>query len=95
MLANETESRYELFTSPLKKKISLSHELKTTFSRKLDSILRELNIEYDVKRSSDRLKAMEVIVLRPGTYEEFKNILFLGANEKANLKLLRFNIRKT
>ncbi len=94
MLANETESRYELFYEPFEEKISLSHELKTTFSRKLDSILRELNIEYDVKRSSDRLKAMEVIVLRPGTYEEFKKHSVFRGQREGQFKIVALQYKK-
>ena len=94
MLANESESRYELFYEPFEEKLSLGHEVKRVFSQKLDIILRELNLEYDVKRGSERLKEIQTFILKPGTYEEFKRNSLLKGQREGQFKIVALQYKK-
>lgn len=94
MVADEEQSRYKLYYEPFEEKLSLSLQLKEDLSQKLDIILREINIEYDVKRSSDRLKDIEIVLLSPGTYEEYKRHSILKGQREGQFKIVALQYKK-
>jgi hypothetical protein len=94
MVADEEQSQYKLYYEPFEEKLSLSLQLKEDLSQKLDIILREINIEYDVKRSSDRLKDIEIVLLSPGTYEEYKRHSILKGQREGQFKIVALQYKK-
>jgi hypothetical protein len=94
MLANEKLSRYEFFYEPFEEKLLLSHQRKEDLAKNLDHTLRELNIEYDVKRSSNRLHDINVTILKPGTFEAFKRHSVLKGQREGQFKIIALQYKK-
>jgi len=80
MLANEELARYELYIE------SISPGSVQSVATTLDNKLRELNIEYDDKRRSDRLKAPVTIELKPGACDQIKQWSIDRGVREAQLK---------
>ena len=84
MLADETTARYLLYIE-LDTATNVSEEEVATH---LEEELQEINIEYAGKRASDRLKPLQVITLRRGTYERYKEFLLSGGRGEGQFKAI-------
>ena len=73
MIANEKDSNYELFIEPSSNSREEFRRHLKVFSENLDEHLSNINVEYDAKRKSGRLKPTQVFLLKKNTYEEMKN----------------------
>ncbi len=107
MVCHPEEARYTLYyeLSPKIKDAALasegiaSFEKVKVFQRRMDEILGEVNIEYASKRKSGRLQPLRLVVLKRGSFEQFKKF-YLGQGQREGqfkivalqfLKDLKFN----
>ncbi len=60
----------------------------------MDRRLSELNSEYESKRKSGRLHPPRAWLLRPGTYDDYKQHLIKGGRSEAQLKILTLRYRR-
>ena len=72
MFGDYSEFKYEYFVEFEEK---LTHEQKQDFIKQLDDKLRSLNIEYDSKRSSNRLPLPDIIELPYNSHQRIKEEL--------------------
>ena len=83
-LANESESYYQVFIERSDNTV-LNQE---TCELALEQALGELNVEYQQKRESGRLKPLRVCFLKPGTGEIFRQKLIADGQREGQLKSL-------
>ena len=82
MLANEKEARYELYIEPISEgKIDIS-----TLTPFLDKALQSENIEYQSKRSSGRLRPLEIFPLKQGAFEMYKSFFLAQGQREGQFK---------
>ena len=60
-------------------------------ARAVDEALREVNVEYDAKRGSDRLVPLEVIPLRPDSFTEYRKIRLAEGAHEGQMKWLNLS----
>ncbi len=94
MIADEEKSNYRLVYEPkvdsLEKTLSALNEI----TKKIEEGLSEINIEYEVKRKSGRLNQLEVMVLRPGSFEEYKKFCLSGGQRESQFKIIALQYKK-
>lgn len=84
MLADENDATYTLFMEP---KNPGTH-IDSNFTKDLDKHLRSLNIEYDSKRESGRLKQLRFCQLQLGTGEAYRRDRIVNGQRDAQFKFL-------
>ncbi len=94
MVANEGEARYTFYYEPQEATSDKARSNSVNMEKRLDSLLREINIEYDVKRSSGRLKDIDVAVLKNGSYEEFKRYSISNGQREGQFKIVALQYKK-
>ena len=90
MLANENDSRYELYME-LTSDMHMDIPTVTTF---LDNAIQEENIEYKTKRSSVRLKPLEIYQLKQGAFELYKKYYLDQGQREGQFKPLILQYKK-
>ena len=90
MLANQAFSGYELYFE-LGDKTAINAK---KISAYLDEQLGQLNLEYRVKRESNRLKPMNVFSLRQGTFERFKTACLQKGQREGQFKTMVLQYKK-
>ncbi|MEZ4815721.1 MAG: GH3 auxin-responsive promoter family protein [Bdellovibrionota bacterium] len=94
MVADEADSRYTFYYEPFDESSSSTAGKQGDIQSRLDTLLREINIEYDVKRSSGRLKDLDVAVLKTGSYEEFKRHAISNGQREGQFKIVALQYKK-
>ena len=94
MVADESKSRYTFYYEPVEDSFSITRKEQLDIQKRLDSILREINIEYDSKRGSDRLKDLEVVLLTHGTFEAFKRYQMAQGQREGQFKIVALQYKK-
>jgi hypothetical protein len=94
MVADEAGSRYTFYYEPFEDNSSAAVSKKEDIQNRLDTLLREINIEYDVKRSSGRLKDIDVAVLKAGSYEQFKRHSISNGQREGQFKIVALQYMK-
>ena len=84
MLANGVFSGYELYFE-LSDKMAIDHN---KISAYLDEQLGLLNLEYRIKRESNRLKPVNAFCLRQGTFERFKTACLQEGHREGQFKTI-------
>lgn len=84
LLANQEQFNYELYAEPNCAGQTISHDI----ALHLDRALRNINIEYESKRASDRLKPPSFSLLPPGSFEQYKEHLLAKGQREGQLKIL-------
>lgn len=79
LTADEAASRYRLY---------LEATLDVGFADRLDTALAERNVEYRDKRASGRLAPLEVVALKPGTGDAYKQHLIAHGQREGQFKFL-------
>lgn len=92
--ANEDESRYQLYFEPKSSSLKRAIEKKLEFSRTVEDQLQAVNVEYQVKRKSGRLSTIEVLILAPGTFEEYKKFCLRQGQRESQFKIVALQYRK-
>lgn len=90
MLANQAFSGYELYFE-LGDKTAINAK---KISAYLDEQLGQLNLEYQVKRESNRLKPMNAFSLRQGTFERFKAACLQKGQREGQFKTIVLQNKK-
>jgi hypothetical protein len=72
LVANEKDSHYELFIEPSKNSEDNYGQFSKEFATKLEEFLYEINVEYEAKRKSDRLKETNIYILKPQCFDALK-----------------------
>ncbi len=93
MVADEANSRYTFYYEP-EDKCTKAAGKQDDMQNRLDTLLREINIEYDVKRSSGRLKELDIAVLKHGSYEEFKRHSISNGQREGQFKIVALQYKK-
>lgn len=89
-LADETESLYRLY-------IEFTQDAPVEMNRfaaRVESHLFETNVEYQAKRGSGRLRALDVRVLQQGTYEAFKRYCVNQGQREGQFKIVALQYQK-
>lgn len=94
MVADEANSCYTFYYEPFENASTTAQGKKSDIQSRLDTLLREINIEYDVKRSSGRLKDIDVAVLKAGSYEEFKRYSISNGQREGQFKIVALQYKK-
>jgi hypothetical protein len=94
MVADEAQSRYTFYYEPFQENESAAVGKHDDIQNRLDTLLREINIEYDVKRSSGRLKDLDLAVLKGGSYEEFKRHSISNGQREGQFKIVALQYKK-
>ncbi len=81
MVANVDEARYTLYLEQIPAIDRLGEEI--------DRRLGEVNVEYKAKRQSGRLAALEVVSLRPGAADAYRDHCVARGQREAQFKLVR------
>ena len=66
----------------------------SAFEKRLDEVLREINMEYDAKRSSDRVKPIRLALLKRGSYEDFKRFYLAAGQREGQFKIVALQYKK-
>ena len=61
---------------------------------RVDEIIREINMEYDTKRSSDRVKPLRLCLLKRGSYEHFKKFFLASGQREGQFKIVALQYKK-
>lgn len=72
--ANAEESMYEFYLEPGKNSRDRAERLLPQLAEEIDQAMQQLNIEYESKRHSMRLKAPVAHLLQPNAYSRFKEL---------------------
>ena len=89
-LADEVESKYELYLQASDADQTRQQEISTA----VDTALTEQNLEYKAKRASKRLKQLVVKLLKPGTFEIYKNRLVAQGQRESQFKVMTLQYRR-
>jgi hypothetical protein len=84
MMADADQSVYRLiveFASP-------TESWKTAMRGAIERTLRASNVEYDAKRSSERLRCLEIVPVRSGTGEAYKQHCLRQGQREGQFKLI-------
>ncbi len=73
--------------------LAVLHALKK-MEKRIDEVLREINMEYDAKRSSARLKPFRLCLLKRGTYEHFKKFFLASGQREGQFKIIALQYKK-
>ncbi len=73
--------------------IEAADHIRVDLADDLDAAIAARNIEYQAKRASERLRPLELKVLRPGTGEIYKASLVAQGQREAQFKFLRLQSR--
>jgi hypothetical protein len=91
MLADEEARAYRLYIEPDAPARLPEHEL----AREVDSRLRALNVEYDAKRSSERLPMLQATWLRAETGEAYKRHCVQQGQREGQFKTVALAYRRS
>lgn len=87
--ADQKSSRYHIFMEATEGNAPLNPE---TVSQALDAALSRLNMEYDAKRKSNRLKSPVIHPLAPGSFFSYKQQALEAGARDGQFKLTRLSI---
>jgi hypothetical protein len=96
------EARYTLYyeVSPDVKNIFLDRSEKEafdatrTFQARVDELLSQINIEYDAKRKSGRVKPMRLCILKKQSYDVFKKFYLATGLREGQFKIVALQFAK-
>ena len=94
MLADEEKSVYRLVYEPKIDSLERVLASRKEFIEKVEENLKAINVEYEVKRKSGRLGDMELLVLRPGAFEEYKKHCLSGGQRESQFKIIALQYKK-
>ena len=86
--ANPERDLYELYVELLGEVGKAEHD---GFAAAVDAALREINIEYDAKRHSERLKPVEVVPLGPDAFQRYRALRLAEGAHEGQLKWLHLS----
>ena len=86
--ANPERNLYELYVELLGEP---AKEHLEGFGAAVDAMLREINIEYDAKRHSERLKPVEIIPLGPNAFQRYRALRLAEGAHEGQLKWLHLS----
>ncbi len=90
MLANQAFAGYELYFELGDKTAIADNKI----SAYIDEQLGRLNLEYQVKRESNRLKPVNAFALRQGTFERFKTACLQEGQREGQFKTIVLQYEK-
>lgn len=82
LLADIKNAQYQLIVEGVESSLNRIGEL----SKQIDDFMGSINIEYKAKRSSQRLKPLEIIGAKPGFGEKLKTLLVSNGQREAQYK---------
>lgn len=94
MSADEISASYKFYYEPTETHLDKAKELVKDTAQQLDTLLREINMEYDTKRNSERLKPVQICVLKPGTYENYKTFCLQQGQREGQFKIVALQYQK-
>jgi hypothetical protein len=86
--ANPERDLYELY---VELPDDLSRERRDAFGAAVDARLRGLNVEYDAKRHTERLKSIEVVSLGPDAFARYRRLRLDEGAHEGQLKWLHLS----
>ncbi len=88
MIANVEEAQYSLYYEGNPESLLTLQLKRKEIEAALEAELAKLNIEYETKRKSDRIKALRIIPLNPGTYEAYKRHCIAQGQRESQFKII-------
>ncbi len=86
--ADEENARYNLYYEPVSEQTDSALGKRRILEIQFDEGLRQINLEYDVKRKSGRLKEPSLQILRPGSFEKFKSFFLAAGQREGQFKIV-------
>jgi hypothetical protein len=86
--ADVDESRYKLYIELLE---STSFEEQKQFAKAVDEALREVNMEYDAKYKSDRIRPLEVIDMGRDFFTRYRTLRLQEGAYEGQIKWLQLS----
>jgi hypothetical protein len=93
-LADEENSCYRLYYEVNNESGFLSSDKIAALAARIDAELAEINLEYATKRNSGRLKPLELLLLEPGTFDEFKAWSIAQGQREGQFKIVALQYLK-
>lgn len=94
MICDPERAVYRLVYEPKIETVEKTVALKEEIVSNIETALNEVNIEYEVKRKSARLLPLELMVLKPGTFEEFKKFCLKQGQRESQFKIIALQYKK-
>ena len=92
--ADEKVAIYKLYYEPAAADLETAKKIALKMSESIDQALRDINIEYDTKRNSGRIKPLELVVLQHGTYEAYKKSAIARGQREGQFKIIALQYEK-
>lgn len=89
--ADFNTSAYHLYVEFKKE---YSKERYQDFCKKVDDTLRKINVEYEAKRGSNRIKPLNLHILMPNAFQEYKSELVSKGHRDGQFKLVHLQENK-
>ncbi len=94
MIADPDRAVYRLIYEPKVEDLEEAAAKRRELVELVEKGLTEINVEYDVKRKSGRLLSLELLVLKPGTFEEFKKFCLKQGQRESQFKIIALQYKK-
>jgi len=94
MLADVDAGGYRLVYEPRPDRLLLAQQKRQEVTDIMERELCGLNMEYATKRKSGRLKEAEFMILRPGTFEEYKQFCLRMGQRESQFKIIALQYKR-
>lgn len=91
MLADETKVGYTLYYEANAASAPALAAKLAAFTREIDAVLGDINLEYKAKRASGRLAPLALVPLKPNTYESYKKFCLAQGQRESQFKIVALN----